>query len=458
MSTQAATFSDPAREAEYRANGFVVMPLLTDDEVGELLEFYWSEVHDPDDHGLTVDHMRDDRGPMARIAERTRPLWERVMPRHFAGHESVFTTFVVKHPGLESQMRLHDDLSWVDETRFRSGTMWVPLVDVGPSLDNGALGVVPRSHELGIAMGGNGTPDLIRPYEAQLLDALVEPSVPAGSAVYYDSRTLHGSRPNLTATPRVAIACGVVPAASPLLYVLATGRRRRVVFQIDPTFYVEHSPRQVAAAMPSGYPTIDEYVDDLDLAPSLVDAVAGRTATAGPSPVVPWELWPREQPPTMLSPSSTGVLTVDDDVVVEAVTVVDSEAAQCSVGGWDLDVTAGDVGRFDVEDLPNTVQRSDAVLSAAGTGLVLAPWSRCTLTAGPMARLTVVDGARVAVGICDGSAAANPNPGDQYELHPSRAYQLWNDGPGPFTVVVEAGPSAPPERGRRHSRWFGRGR
>lgn len=443
MATETATtFADPAREADFRRDGFAVMPVLTTEQVAEVLDFYWSEIARPDDFGLCIDHMRDDRGPMRRIAEHLRPLWDRVVPGLFVDHRAVFCTFVVKHPGVESQMGLHEDQSWVDEIRFRSGTMWVPLTDVGPATRNGALGVVPGSQRLGITPCGAGTPFLTAPFERSLGGMVVVPSMSAGTGLFYDSRTLHGSGANETDVPRVALACGIVPNGAELRYVRALGRRRRTCFTVDDRFYVDHSPRQLVAAMPDGYEVVDEYAEDVGLTPALVGELLGTGAPVTADPVVPWSVHPAPEPLPLL-PVGSGGRCVGHDL----------DAAPpfepCSLTGWSVQVDAGSCGRAPVGLRDELAAELGA--DAAATAVVVGPWSRCTLVPAddaPPLRLEVVDCGRVAAGAAHGGAAANVQPGDVVDLGTDGPTQVWNEGPFPLTVLVGAAPAARPARRR----------
>ena len=201
----ADTFSDPTLESQYRDLGFVVVPMLDHDEIEEVRAGYRALVP-PDDHGLTIDYMRPDRTYMHEILALLGPVWRRHFPRLFVDHRPLLSTFVTKHPGEASSMFLHEDRTMVDETRYRSGTLWVPLVDVGPTLDNGRLQLVPRSHRIDQVLAGTGTPEWYRPYEDYLREQLVDLTVPAGHALYFDTRTLHASPPNLTSTVREALS------------------------------------------------------------------------------------------------------------------------------------------------------------------------------------------------------------------------------------------------------------
>jgi ectoine hydroxylase-related dioxygenase (phytanoyl-CoA dioxygenase family) len=255
------TFRDPVLETEYREQGFVVTPFLDPDEV-EWLRAGYRALIPAGDHGLTIDYMRPDRTLMHEIAALVEPVWSRHFPEVLADHRPVFTTFVTKHPGEASTMFLHEDRTFVDEHRFRAGTLWVPLVDVGPALPNGGLEVIPRSHLLTEAWSGTATPELFRRYETYLRERLLPVAVPGGHALYYDTRTLHASPPNLSSAPREAVVCAVAPREAELIHVVATSRRHRRVHRVDETFFLDVHPHAIDDDLDGRYPVIAEFDDD----------------------------------------------------------------------------------------------------------------------------------------------------------------------------------------------------
>ena len=273
----AVTFRDETLERCYRDDGFVTMPFLDRGEIDEITSIYWSLAPDGDS-GLTVDYLRPDRHYMAAISEMLAPVWARHFPLVFTGHRAIFVTFVVKHPGPTSDMFLHEDRSWVDERRLRSGTLWIPMVDIGPDLSNGGLQIVRHSHRLATTWSGTGTPDLIRPYERELRGALEPLTMAAGTAVYYDSRTLHASPANFSDAPRVALACGVAPADAQLIHVVAAGPRHRRIYAVDEEFFIRYGPREIIDGMPPQYPVIEEHDEDPVLTAHQVRAVVGDAA------------------------------------------------------------------------------------------------------------------------------------------------------------------------------------
>ncbi|HYF46426.1 MAG TPA: phytanoyl-CoA dioxygenase family protein [Acidimicrobiales bacterium] len=267
-------FCDPAVDAAMARDGYVTVPFLSSDEVEEILEGYRRIVPTPDEGVMAFDYMRPDRSAMEAVAGLLAPYWERHLPGLFVDHDVVFSTFVIKPPSADSTMYLHDDRTYVDESRHRSCTVWIPLVDTSPELRNGCLHVVVGSHRIMTAASGTNTPDWIRPFEGYLAAHATPVSVPAGSALVYDTRTVHSSPPNLSDRPRPAIAAAMAPRGAELIHVFADDLHHRRVFAIDKDFFVRWHPRQLERRMPPDYPLIREYDEPVvDADPAVVAAV-----------------------------------------------------------------------------------------------------------------------------------------------------------------------------------------
>lgn len=371
------TFRDPGLEDEYRTNGFVVLPLLDADEVVGLRRLHADRIARDDDPALAIDFDRPDRGPMALVRAEVRPLIDSRLDRWFLDHRSVFATFVCKRPGVGSNMSLHEDRSWVDERHHRTGTMWIPLVDVGPGRANGGIEIVPRSHRLARTWSGSCTPNLVKPYEAWLSERLVTLEIPSGSALYCDSRTLHASEPNRSDAARLALALTIAPRRVPLLHVVGAGTTRRTIHTVDEDFYVTHGPWVAKEAMPDGYPVLEEVHECGLLEPDLLAEVFGERP--GPAaPVVPGDLGP----------------TPD--------------------GGW-----APLPRRLDVPPGPHRL-------------VEVPPGGRRALDGSSV--VEVIACAPVGAGVVAGDAAANFMPGELYAS--TGPASIWNEGPGTLVFSV----------------------
>lgn len=397
---------DPDDQQALTRNGCVVVPFLPVDLLQSLRVAY-EQIVPGDDHGLSVDYMRPDRTVMRALRDLLAPVWAEHLPRLFTGHRPVMTTFVVKHPGHESGMFLHEDRSYVDERRSRACTIWIPLAEVGPGLDNGGLEVVPGSHRLATAQGGSNTPDLFRPYERFLRSRLVPVPVEAGQAVVYDTRLLHASGPNLSDRPRLALVCAVAPVAEPLLHVVATSRTHRRVHRVTPEFFVEHHPREIEQAMPADCPIVAEYDEEPRLTPAQVASALGSE----PPPVDPVvsERCRRSGDPGTFSALADRNALADGrprgrwrpagaDLVTSAEGEVTLEADTLTLGAGALVELGGDTSR-DID-------------------------------------LTVVEAPAVAAGVRTADRAGTFEPGRGITVPAGQAATVWNDGPGPLEVTL----------------------
>ena len=259
---RARVFLDAERQVEFDHQGYTVVPFLSADEVRGLIDGYAEIVPEPDQAIIAFDFTRDDRTVMENVASLLRPVFARHVPGHFVGHEAIFWTFVIKPPGPHSEMCLHDDRTYVDESRNRACTVWIPLVDTSPELANGCLCVVPGSHRIMPAASGTNIPNWIEPYDAYLKRYARPVTVPAGSALIYDVRTLHCSPPNLSGKSRPAIAAAVVPEGEQLVHVVGDGLNKRRVYAVDRQFFVDHHPYSIESGMPPGYELLSEYWEE----------------------------------------------------------------------------------------------------------------------------------------------------------------------------------------------------
>lgn len=265
---------DSERQAEYDAQGYTTVPLLSPSEVQALIEGHAALVPQAGGEHIEFDFTRDDRSVMDGVARLLKPLFAGKVSEHFVDHRAVFWTFVIKPPGPHSEMALHDDRTYVEEQHGRSCTIWVPLVDTSPEIDNGYLCVVPGSQNVSQAASGTNTPNWFEAYDRYLRAHSVALTVSAGTGLIYDSKTLHWSPPNRSETVRPAIAVTVVPSGAPLVHVVGDGLRRRRVYAVDEQFFVDYHPTLVESGMPEGFALVREYDEERVCATPEAVAVA----------------------------------------------------------------------------------------------------------------------------------------------------------------------------------------
>ena len=120
---------------------------------------------------------------------------------------------------------IHQDITFVDESRYQSLALWCPLVDTDPG--NGCLFAAPGSHRWNTGPRGPGTPYPYRALDTAIQKRLTAIPMRAGSAVIFCQKLFHASPPNRSGGTRVAVTGLVVPQRGAAPVLLPGGRLSR---------------------------------------------------------------------------------------------------------------------------------------------------------------------------------------------------------------------------------------
>lgn len=455
-STGRTYLASPERNTQFLHQGYAVVEgVLSPREVTELTSSYL-DLAPVDDHGLTIDYLREDRDLVRELTALLTPVWDEHLDEIMVDHRVVMTTFVVKHRGQASEMFLHEDRSFVDERVDRAATIWMPLCDVGPDIANGGLELVPGSHRLPAGWSGVGTPDVIRPWEPELRRALVPVSLAAGSAVVYDTRTLHASGWNRTDEPRIAVACAVAPRSSGLVFVLASGRRHRLLHEVTEDFYLEQHPWDLASGLPESCPLREEFDEEPELSASDIEAVIGMPVVGGPVvPIPPDVRRPTDLESLLPFPERTVAVDLPDRDVA-----VDLTGRPSSAGGGRVpvlepvdDAALHTVPLVDrLRPVPHADDRFGDPRSLVTNRfardvelVVVDPGARVVVSSPNCGRwnteLVTLEAPVVGAGVRDDDHAAALRPGVAVTVPQATPLQLWNDGPAQLVLVAARVPA-----------------
>lgn len=210
------TFMDDDLQARFEDDGFVVLSLLSKDELERLRTLYEAAVPDRPQSGFTpVSYLID--------IERGRALSRGAID--IVGHKILtvlldyrlaVAAFLVKSPGGESALSPHCDPSIVDEDRFRSVVAWMALSDVDEQ--NGCVWILPGTHRATPRYRGR---DVFAIQEAisQAGGLKTRRYIPleAGQVLMFHHSLIHGSDDNRTEEPRIALQIYALPQESDAL-------------------------------------------------------------------------------------------------------------------------------------------------------------------------------------------------------------------------------------------------
>ncbi|OWY20271.1 hypothetical protein C7N43_21155 [Sphingobacteriales bacterium UPWRP_1] len=233
----ARMFKDPVLQSQFDENGFVILPLINEDEVSELKNLFdkirpqhlkgiYSNIHDPN------------RANNMLVDQTIGKIFGKHVEELFEDCELGMGTFLVKGTGLDSDSKIHQDWCTVDENHFTSVSIWCPLVNV--DAHNGALQVIKGSHRIFNTYRSITIPSIYLEFDEQLEPFLTMVPLKAGECVLYAHNLFHGSKPNYSNEVRVAAVAGIYPRKATLIhyYKNYTENPSEIeVYQIDRNFF-----------------------------------------------------------------------------------------------------------------------------------------------------------------------------------------------------------------------------
>ena len=225
-----------------------MFPLIPANEA-EVLRAEFGRRHGWQGEGFYADLQVADPTHRRAVAETIAAALAAQVTASFADHVPFLYNFLCKFPGAASELYLHRDWMYVDESSGdRTFVAWVALEDICG--DNGQLRVLRGSHRIDAGLRGT---DLIAPWlcHESAIRARLEPvPVRAGDCVVFDNALVHCSFPNLTEQPRVVAAVGMRPTAAALVHYRRHDSATAAMYRTDHDFLYRVTPQELMASPP----------------------------------------------------------------------------------------------------------------------------------------------------------------------------------------------------------------
>lgn len=279
--SKAVRFRDDELQAQFRRDGYALVPFLEPAAVEELRSL-WDEVGPTEIRGI-YSNVHDLAPEVNRRIDATiTRLFAAPAHRVFVNGHLGGATFLVKGTGPDSSSTLHQDWNNVEEPEAQSLSIWCPLVDVDEH--NGALQVLPGSHHARPSIRSIDTPSLYLDFGDGLEPHLRHVPARAGDAVLYAHNLFHGSKPNLGGEVRVSVVSGVLPDQVRNVHYRrapASPRGTFEILEVERRFFFEGIPELKAGRLPtSARPVGRVYVPDHEL---RIEDVLECLSERGPS-------------------------------------------------------------------------------------------------------------------------------------------------------------------------------
>lgn len=208
--------------AKLEQDGFVVLPILSAEQLAELANLYSSVPVDSNSPFWSSSFLTDTDFKF-KLSDQVNHIIGESIRGVIEDFQSLGSSYLVKFPGEYSEMPIHQDWTVVDETKFGSYTFWMPLEDT--TSENGAIQVIPGSHKLNSVLRSPSIPVAFEKIRAELRPYLQTITLKTGEAILFNHALMHASPPNTTDRPRVAVTYGFVPVEAQLCMYYGDGTK-----------------------------------------------------------------------------------------------------------------------------------------------------------------------------------------------------------------------------------------
>lgn len=227
---------DATQQKKLEENGYVHFPFLNKNEV-EMLKVLYKKYEPYHQFKEKFHHSTFHIGNNAIAQEVDAALQSILLApihRFFEDFTLFVGNFMIKETDAASEVVPHQDWTYVDETKYGSLNLWIPLQDVNQK--NGCLTFLPKSHQLKPTLRTS-------PYFPSLFDNvmhlakknMVGVPMKCGEAVLFYRSTLHGSYPNISGKKRVNVVQGIYNKNAQLHHYFMEQKDKNIIYDFEIT-------------------------------------------------------------------------------------------------------------------------------------------------------------------------------------------------------------------------------
>lgn len=226
---------DNAYQKQLNDRGYIQFSLLNYQSLERLSEYYNQHQKEEPQHFYSSTHSVNFEF-RKQTSDFIKKIVEPNLPSVLKDFKLLGGAFVVKPAHGKGVLQAHQDWNLVDERKFRSYNLWIPLVDV--TKENGAVFILEGSHDKLTSFRGPQIPSVLKNIESEIWPFLKELPMKAGEALLYDHALVHGSPPNNSHLPRLGIVIGIVHQNAEL-HIYGQENDKIVAYTCDENFFLE---------------------------------------------------------------------------------------------------------------------------------------------------------------------------------------------------------------------------
>ncbi len=199
-----------ANEHQFATDGYVVIKNILPHELLLSLQEFVSGLNMHTSENFVLANLLSDLNLRTKIHEQIGKLVAPWSTEILQDMKYTLGTLAIKPVGKKSSFGVHQDWSLVDESKFLSLSVWIPLVNT--NVLNGCFRVLPKSCKYFYHERGMNIPFPYESYGAQLEEKFMMPiKMQVGDVLVFDHRLVHDSQPNLSHKTRTAVVLAFIP-------------------------------------------------------------------------------------------------------------------------------------------------------------------------------------------------------------------------------------------------------
>ncbi|MFT5860226.1 MAG: hypothetical protein ACI865_002334 [Flavobacteriaceae bacterium] len=208
-------FKDPEIQRKFDEDGFVKIPLLSEEEVDALARM--REEYFPEKGSVFFSSSYlDDYDLKMEISNKISEAITAGLEKQCVNFRLIGAAYLIKGIGKHSEMPMHQDWTIVDEQEFYAVNVWIPLTDTNE--ENGTLELMKGSHNWNEALRAPTLPMSFAGLESKIKPKLTVVPAKKGEVIILNQATIHYSKPNMTDEIRPAVTSGMISQKAPLKF------------------------------------------------------------------------------------------------------------------------------------------------------------------------------------------------------------------------------------------------
>ncbi len=196
--------------------GFCTLTVFNQGEIEQLEALYQSNFGSRDVKNLYASHNSNPIEQSLQVSNQIQNIVSNKLLQVFPDYNYFTGHFMVKAANANHEFALHQDWNIVDESKYKSYQIWIPLQPTYPA--NGGMFVVPGSNKF-FNNYRSGSFDIPRiPFSEKFKPIVTDLIVQPGNVLVYQNALFHGSYGNNTGDNRVVVIVNFVEKRAPTYY------------------------------------------------------------------------------------------------------------------------------------------------------------------------------------------------------------------------------------------------